>query len=679
MHASSGPAARIPILTAAAFLVIVLPLPARAQWVSGGIPVCGAISTQEGIAMLQDGAGGVYVAWHDARTSSTDNFPRDIYVARLTGAGTLAPGWPANGLVVCNASGNQWWPKLAPDGAGGVIVFWEDDRTTANEAGAYAQRVLGTGVVAWTPNGVRLSSARLGQFVVGAVSDGTGGAIVMWQDNPGTDLYAQRVTAAGAIAPGWPLDGAPVCIAAGNQNNAHIASDHNGGAVMSWADQRTGTLHLYALRMTPNGAPAPGWTTDGIPVCTAPGNPFSNDLTGDGSGGAVVSWLDTRSGQVQIFAQRLTADGAVAPGWIPDGVLVSNALGALYPAIAPDGSGGAFIAWQDYRYGSNFGTGDIRAMRITGGGNWDPGWTPDGVAVCTAPGTQRNPAMAADGMGGVVIAWQDNRATVPTAPQLLDLSALRLTSAGTPAPGWPADGAPLCTAEGFQQLPQVAADGNGGAFVAWLDSRNPDPAGTDIYAMHVPPDAAVPVLVSNASAEAAPDRLRLRWSLESHGAELRAMVYRREEHDEWEVRAPVTPDGSGFISYEDRDVQSARRYGYRLGIREGGIESFAGEVWVDVPGPHGLSLAGLRPNPSRGEAYVEFSLASAGPAVLEMLDVAGRRVLAREVGHLGAGPHRLPLEETARLKPGVYLLRLAQGETSANARAVSRSRSRTRR
>src|SRR5262249_18512720 len=50
------------------------------------------------------------------------------------------------------------------------------------------------------------------------VSDGAGGTIVAWQDFRGganTDIYAQRVNAAGA--PQWSLNGAALCIAAGNQ------------------------------------------------------------------------------------------------------------------------------------------------------------------------------------------------------------------------------------------------------------------------------------------------------------------------------------------------------------------------------------------------------------------------------------------------------------------------------
>ena len=58
---------------------------------------------------------------------------------------------------------------------------------------------------------------------------------------------------------------------------------------------------------------------------------------------------------------------------------------------------------------------------------------------------------------------------------------------------------------------------------------------------------------------------------------------------------------------------------------------------------------------------VAFTLPSAAPARLSLLDVSGREVGVRDVGAMGAGRHVLDLAAGRRLAPGIYILRLTQG------------------
>jgi len=83
-----------------------------------------------------------------------------------------------------------------------------------------------------------------------------------------------------------------------------------------------------------------------------------------------------------------------------------------------------------------------------------------------------------------------------------------------------------------------------------------------------------------------------------------------------------------------------------------------------------LALEGLRPNPAVGEPVVSFTLPSAAPAQLQVLDVTGRVWLAREIGALGAGKHLIRLSEAGSVPPGMYWLRLNQGGRSLLARGV---------
>jgi hypothetical protein len=91
---------------------------------------------------------------------------------------------------------------------------------------------------------------------------------------------------------------------------------------------------------------------------------------------------------------------------------------------------------------------------------------------------------------------------------------------------------------------------------------------------------------------------------------------------------------------------------------------------VDVPLALSLALEGARPNPAPGPLTVAFTLPRATPATLELLDVAGRQIVARDVGSRGAGHHVVRLGECACTPPGMYFLRLTQTGQSLLKRAV---------
>ena len=93
---------------------------------------------------------------------------------------------------------------------------------------------------------------------------------------------------------------------------------------------------------------------------------------------------------------------------------------------------------------------------------------------------------------------------------------------------------------------------------------------------------------------------------------------------------------------------------------------------LGAPGgaPSALALEGAFPSPTRGALTVAFSLPGSGPATLELMDVAGRRVSTRDVGGLGPGRHVVLLDDGRTLAGGIYFIRLRSGGRQIVARAV---------
>lgn len=182
------------------------------------------------------------------------------------------------------------------------------------------------------------------------------------------------------------------------------------------------------------------------------------------------------------------------------------------------------------------------------------------------------------------------------------------------------------------------------------------------------PSGAVPALATLVSAEATPSGVRLAWQAAEPGIEVR--VERSEGSAPWARVGQTTSDASGRLEFEDHDVRSGAGYAYRLFIERDGQEVYFGFVSVQVPVEASLALVGSRSNPARGVFEVSFSLPDAGSARLELFDVAGRRLVSREVGSMGPGAHVLRLDESSRLPAGLYWLRLVRPDRVLVSRAA---------
>lgn len=83
-----------------------------------------------------------------------------------------------------------------------------------------------------------------------------------------------------------------------------------------------------------------------------------------------------------------------------------------------------------------------------------------------------------------------------------------------------------------------------------------------------------------------------------------------------------------------------------------------------------FALAGAAPNPALGgRMSVRFTLPSAAPATLELLDVNGRRVDLRALSGQ-AGPQTAELGSATRIPPGLYWIRLQQAGRQTATRAL---------
>jgi hypothetical protein len=469
-------------------------------WAENGISVCSASGDQSQALICPDGSGGAVVAWYDNRDGESAIFAQridgegtalwaadgvpvcttagekryariaslgmdgvviawedlrgagfgTIYAQRLDAAGVIQ--WTADGVPVCTTASAQLLPRVAPDGSGGAIIVWMDTRRWSD---IYAQRIDASGAAEWTSDGVRVCDSPSYQWMPDILADGSGGAIIVWSGGGDADICAQRLDASGAVQ--WSSTGVPVCAATGSQTAPSLVSDGSGGAIAIWTDERSGEADVYAQRVDVSGIAQ--WTSDGVAIVTAGGEQSSRWIVSDGESGAIVTWHEWQDTGA-LHAQRI--DDAGSPRWTASGVaLTPGTSRQVSPVMASNGSGGSIVAWMQAQDGYSSLTGyDIMAQVVSGSGEILA--ASEGTAVCAAPGDQTYPAIVSNGSGGAIITWQDARNGNG------DIFAQRIDGSGNIL--WPEGGILACLSGETEMAPQIVSDGAGGAIIAWLHS-----------------------------------------------------------------------------------------------------------------------------------------------------------------------------------------------------------------
>ncbi len=234
------------------------------------------------------------------------------------------------------------------------------------------------------------------------VSDGSGGCIITFEYNStNADIYAQKI-ASDSTKP-WGASGVIICNSANIQQYPHIITDGINGAIITWTDYRASPDYpdIYAQRINSSGLVL--WISQGVVVCNDPDVQKYSELVQDGSGGAIIGWLDFRFAGAGpgYYAQEINSNGS--PQWIANGVWVSRKIN---------------FSVNDFKMLKSPTNNIIFAMLYGGGGEGiytqcinSSGiiqWTGD-ITACSVNSNPNNVIVTTDGSGGEIISWADQR------------------------------------------------------------------------------------------------------------------------------------------------------------------------------------------------------------------------------------------------------------------------------
>jgi hypothetical protein len=594
----------------------------------GQVVATGGIAPRQTPALIATSDGGTILAWADRR-----GVDFDIYAQRLSPAGT--PLWTVNGVALTSGNGSDQSPQIVTDGAGGAIVLW----SKPSSATVMIRRVRSSGTPIWTANGAAVAVGNEPAVVEG----NQGRSYVVWQTGVITDLAAQSFDSLGA--PQWGPSGTTLSNAAGSQRHVQLARDGAGGFIAVWnSDNPVG---IYGGRMGPSGLQFAN-------VHYADTDPTAAGLrlVGDGAAGGWFTWYQVTAASTpeNVFAQRIWSGGGPLWNVFAGTQLQGIATDRQNPCVVPDGTGGIFLAFDDREDNPNF---DMGAQRI------DPqGFLghpePTIVSVHDVPGDQG---------GHVAIEWTPSYLDDDTNNQIETYRVLRRTGpnaytevGSTPAWGLPGYGF-VATTPADSTSPASPAN----AFVIRarfsLDTGKTFDSPPDSGWSH---DDLAPAMPEAFRGTLAGGTAHLEWNANSEGDLGGYRVYGGAALDFPLDEAHKIADVAG-TAYDD-PAGAGRAYRLVALDRHGNASTAAALVPAGTTLSTVLALAPPAPNPARAAAAIDFALPHAGRAALEVFDVSGRLARTLVKGETSAGPHAASFNLTddrgRTLASGLYLVRL---------------------
>ena len=303
--------------------------------------------------------------------------------------------WQLNGVAVCDTVGEQYIATngILSDGEGGAFVVWGDGRSGWD---IYAQHVDSSGRMLWGRQGKPICTAPGWQYAPRITIDGEGGFVAAWHDtrNDARDVYAQRVDKYGNFL--WDINGIPIINFREYQGVTDILFTSDSCFIVVWTDDRQfpDSTFVYTQKVTKSGQLL--WDEEGIRVSDTWG---TTKLVSDLSGGALCIWPKT--GDTGILVQHIDMYGTRLWGKIGKEASIDFAKDIdTRLSVCSDSSAGAFIAWDNDK------TMNAYIQHIDSDGNRL--WGDTGIKLGAENIEQRNPKLSLLDKETVLCIWRES-------------------------------------------------------------------------------------------------------------------------------------------------------------------------------------------------------------------------------------------------------------------------------
>jgi hypothetical protein len=366
-------------------------------------------------------------------------------------AGALGTGGAAGALGTGGAAGGGGKGGAAGSGSGGTAGGGGKGGAAGSGSGGAAG---GTGNRMWQGAVPVANDAAANEEVPAVAVDKNGNAVIVYEHD--AQIWGAYYDASKGT---WGTPG-PIDSRSGAASTPQVAVDGNGTYVAVWNQDST-----YPGIWQSTSTDGKSWKA---PTSITGTNAYTPVIAMNASGQAIVAWHEQPGGDAGNNVQAAAAIRDPSNGsWTTTVLKPAADYGDRSPAVAIDGKGNAFVAWQETN--SNYFY-ELWMRTYTAGG----GWNAAGVFETSPTGHTDSPSISANAGGDAIVSYIQ---ITNSNPEVIQLWTRRYSALSASFATYP-----LMVTSGYYidsyQPPSVTLDDAGNATEAWATKTS---VGYNVY------------------------------------------------------------------------------------------------------------------------------------------------------------------------------------------------------
>lgn len=322
------------------------------NWSNSGLQITRFDKELFDYSLDTDRFGNVYITYVVRESHPGADFR--IEIQKITSDGNML--FDSTQALIYKSPARKSSPQVISDESGGAYIFWLE--SINNRMALYSQKTDSNGKLLWGKKNIAVTEPEQDIISYSVKKINPLLIHIIWQPkHKERDLYHQLLDSSGRfMLSGW---GKKVSLIPGQKTNPQVIIPDS-SIIVSWTNENNRDKNIYVQKFSKTGKPL--LTENGVAVIKHHGDQFGQRLIHDGTGGAIIGWIDRRIDTLNadIYAQRITSKGKL--DWDSAGVIIASGFNnpKSYLSIVSDERGGAMIFFKEKREGKN----EILAQKI---------------------------------------------------------------------------------------------------------------------------------------------------------------------------------------------------------------------------------------------------------------------------------------------------------------------------